>query len=65
MFKPFILFDIFLLRVYFWFSSCRLVTPETMMSFLCTEFSYTEKHSINLIYRFEIYITVWEIRAYP
>lgn len=35
---------------------CRLVTPGTMMSFLCTEFSDT-----NLIHRFEIYILIWDI----
>lgn len=32
-----------------------------MLSFLCTEFTYTEKQSTNLIYRFEIYIVIWEI----
>lgn len=44
--------------------SCRLVTPETMMSFLCTEFSYPEKHSTNLIYRFEISVMIWEMWTY-
>jgi len=43
--------------------SCRLVTPETMMSFVYTKFSCIQKNSINPMQRFETYIVIWETEA--